>query len=183
MPHLPDLKKIVVIGPESTGKSSLCRSLAAHYNALWCPEFARPYLEQKGGAAHYEMEDLLAIAKGQLELEDTYSAKAARNKDRFLFIDTDMYVMKVWSEFAFGKCDHWILAQIARRPYDYYLLCDIDLPWSEDPLREYPDPSIRKQLFNYYQDLLLHQHTPFSIIQGKDNARLQRAVEALSKFL
>jgi len=69
-------RKIVIIGPESTGKSSLCEQLAQHYDSLWCPEFAREYLLTNG--ASYSYDDLLAIAKGQLALEDEYAAMVNR---------------------------------------------------------------------------------------------------------
>lgn len=173
--------KIVVIGPESTGKSSLCQALAAHYNTCWCPEYARQYLQEQGRDGHYEEKDLLCIAKGQIALEDSCFSRAKQNKDRFIFIDTDMYVMKVWSEFAYNRCPHWMLNQIACRQYDYYLLCDIDLPWTPDPLREYPDPLMRQNLFNHYQDLLVHQATPFTLVQGKDALRLQHSLTAIER--
>src|SRR5688572_8369413 len=99
-------KKIVIIGPESTGKSTLCKQLADYYKTLWVPEFARGYLEKRG--MDYTYEDLLIIAKGQIALEEKYTSKIGNWKleignHRLLFIDTDMYVMKVWCEFAFNK--------------------------------------------------------------------------------
>ena len=127
----------------------------------------------------YTEGDLLAIARGQLLQEDACAEKARLRKDRFLFIDTDMYVMKIWSEFAYQRCQTWILEQIAVRSYDYYLLCDIDLLWASDPLREYPDPLMRQNLFMHYQDLLLQQNTPFFIVTGQDHTRLLQAVQAL----
>lgn len=173
--------KIVVIGPESTGKSMLCRDLAGHYGTLWCPEFARRFLEQNDRDGHYMKQDLLTIAKGQLEAEDAACRDAVQRKDALLFIDTDMYVMKIWSEFAFQSCHHWILEQIAGRLYDYYLLCDIDLPWAPDPLREYPDPAMRQNLYNHYLDLLMHQQTPFSIIRGQGAQRLHQAIAVIDR--
>ena len=113
-------KKIVIIGPESTGKSTLCEALANHYQTTWVPEYAREYLLKHG--TDYRYEDLLTIAKGQLALEDLHAAAQP-----LLFIDTDMYVMKVWCEFVFGKCHSWILDQIVARRYDGYLLCRTDL--------------------------------------------------------
>ena len=97
------MKKIIVIGPESTGKSTLCEQLANHYKTCWCPEFAREYLLEKKG--NYNFEDLLNIAMGQLELEDTLINLATHG---FYFIDTDMYVMKVWCEVSFEQCHTWI---------------------------------------------------------------------------
>ncbi len=125
------MKKIVIIGPESTGKSTLCRQLAEHYGTAWCPEFAREYLTTNG--KDYGYADLLTIAQGQLALEDQMQLQA---KNDLYFIDTDMYVMKVWCEVAFGQCHTWILKQIAARKYDLYFLCNTDLPWVKEELRE-----------------------------------------------
>jgi nicotinamide riboside kinase len=96
---MPQLKKIVVIGPESTGKSTLCEQLAKHYNTEWVKEYAREYLLKNG--TDYTFDDLLIIAKGQLNLED--SSASNNEQQSTLFIDTDMYVMKVWCEFVFNK--------------------------------------------------------------------------------
>ena len=104
---MPSLKKIVVIGPESTGKSSLCEALATHYRTSWVPEYAREYLETHG--MDYSFDDLLTIARGQLALEDRLYAAAEAAGKELLFIDTDLYVIKVWSEFVFGRCHPWIL--------------------------------------------------------------------------
>jgi NadR type nicotinamide-nucleotide adenylyltransferase len=172
------IKKIVVIGPESTGKSTLCEKLAAHYNSLWVPEYAREYLEKNG--AEYSYEDLLIIAKGQIDWEEKISKDELTNDGRpLLFIDTDMYVMKVWSEFVFNKCNNWILNRIAERKYNLYLLCDIDLPWVEDPLREYPDQEIRKKLFYYYKDLMINQSTHWCIISGTYEERFRKAIKVI----
>ena len=145
------LKKIVIIGPESTGKSTLCEQLAQHYHTTWCPEFAREYLLTNGTA--YSYDDLLTIAKGQLALEDEYAtmvtaldSRLTAHGSRLLFIDTDMYVMKVWCEFAFGNCHRFVLDEIVTRQYYLYLLCNIDLPWIKDELREYPDLQTRRHL-------------------------------------
>ena len=169
-----DIKKIVVIGPESTGKSTLCGQLAEHYKTTWCPEFAREYLLEKG--MNYTFDDLLNIAHGQLELEDTMLTQA---KNGFYFIDTDMYVMKVWCEVVFENCYTWILKQIALRQYDLIFLCDVDLPWVKDELREYPDLEFRKKLFNMYRDLLINQKTKWAEISGTDTQRLQMAVSII----
>lgn len=175
------LKKIVVVGPESTGKSSLCEALAHHYQTDWAPEFAREYLTKYGTA--YKPEDLLAIARGQLALEDQFSTAAEAARNRLLFIDTDMYVMKVWSEFVFGHCDPWILDQIALRQYDAYLLCRTDLPWTSDPLREYPDLESRDRLFHIYKDSLINQSTPWAEVGGQGEARIAAGIAAVERLL
>lgn len=196
------IKKIVIIGPESTGKSTLCKNLAAHYKTLWCPEFAREYLLHHG--TNYSFDDLLTIAKGQLALEDFYSRKLlalnfeplpeSEDQSNYiphgkgskliaqsskLFLDTDMYVMKVWCEFVFGKCHDFILDEIAKRKYDLYLLCKPDLPWVKDELREYPDLETRDKLYHIYKDLLINQSVPWVEIGGSYDERLEKAIAAV----
>src|ERR1043165_4391321 len=99
-----NMKKIVIIGPESTGKSTLCEQLALHYDTVWCPEYARYYLEESG--MDYTYEDLNKIAQGQLALEESMEEDVSND---LYFVDTDMYVMKVWFEVAFQHCPTWIL--------------------------------------------------------------------------
>ena len=169
------LRKIVIIGPESTGKSTLCENLAAHFHTGWVREYAREYLVEHGMG--YQYETLSVIARGQLALEDSAIAHD------LLFIDTDMYVMKVWSEYVFGRCEPWILDEIVRRKYDGYLLCNTDLPWAPDPLREYPDPGIRERLFHIYKDLLVNQTVPWTEVGGRGDARLSQAIESVRRML
>ncbi len=185
---MKSIKKIVVIGPESTGKSTLCEKLAAHYNTLWVPEFAREYLEKNG--TEYNYEDLLTIAKGQIELEEEISYQLSEKSSPLtthhsplttLLIDTDLYVMKVWDEFVFNECHNWILNRIAERKYDLYLLCDIDLPWIEDPLREYPDQKVREKLFHFYKDIMVNQSTPWCPISGNYEERFEKAVRFIER--
>jgi len=167
------MKKIVIIGPESTGKSTLCEQLAAHYNTVWCPEFAREYLVQNG--TNYSYDDLLKIAMGQLQLEDNMLL----NANGYFFIDTDMYVMKVWCEVVFQDCHTWILKQAAARSYDLYLLCNVDLPWVEDELREYPDLAMRQRLYKMYKDIMVNSGTRWVDISGSYSERLQTAITAI----
>ncbi|WP_438945788.1 AAA family ATPase [Sediminibacterium sp.] len=179
---MQEIKKIVIIGPESTGKSTLSKALAQHYQTLWCPEYAREYLLQNG--TDYTAADLLTIAKGQLKLEDEFTRKVQEeNKRSLLFVDTDMYVMKVWSEYVFGTCDFFILDTIIKRKYDGYLLCNIDLPWVKDELREYPDEKPRQELFSIYKDLLINQPAPWALISGTNTERTAAAIEATNQFL
>jgi nicotinamide riboside kinase len=199
---MQEVKKVVIIGPESTGKSTLCELLARHYNALWCPEYAREYLLTHG--THYTYNDLLSIAKGQLRLEEDYVRKV--NGERLMvdgdkeinteqtinpqslnrqlvFVDTDMYVMKVWCEYVFNKCHQFILEKITEQKTNLYLLCNIDLPWVKDELREYPDLESRKELYHIYKDILVNQNVPWVDISGTYKQRLQTAVAAVDKLL
>jgi len=173
---MPLLKKIVVIGPESTGKSTLCEQLASEYKTDWVPEFARNYLLNLGRP--YTFEDLLVIAKGQIHAEDQL---AGTTNASLIFIDTDMYVMKVWCEFVFGKCHSFILDEIAHRMYDAYLLCNTDLPWVADELREYPDLESRELLYQMYKDLMINQQTPWFEIKGNSENRLHDAVKTVHR--
>jgi nicotinamide riboside kinase len=202
------IKKFVVIGPESTGKSTLCNQLAKHYDTRWVPEFAREYLEKNG--TNYTYDDLLFIAKGQIDLEDSisYQLSVIRRKPSVsspehpasgiihqaslispsgvrgpLFIDTDMYVMKVWCEYVFNKCHNWILNRVAERNYDGYMLCNTDLPWVKDNLREYPDAGTRNKLYHFYKDILVNQSVPWVNISGNYEERFEQAVNFMEKQL
>ena len=178
-----EVKKIVIIGPESTGKSMLCEKLASHFNTLWVPEYAREYLIANGN--NYTIEDLQKIAKGQIaneekKLEELINTKQESN---LLFVDTDLYVMKVWSEYVFNCCDNSILNGIVNRNYDLYLLCEPDIPWVKDELREYPDLKTREQLYHYYKDAMLNQSCRWKNINGNYETRLQQAIEAITPLL
>ncbi len=176
------IRKIVITGPESTGKSTLCRQLAEHYGTSWVPEFARTYLEAKGST--YEQADLLKIARGQLATEDEIASRVKATASHLpLFIDTDLHVIRIWSEYVFGDCDTAILKEIAVRHYDLYLLCDTDLPWNPDPLREYPDLEERRRIFCYYLDYLSNQPTPWAMISGREEDRLRSAILAVDQFM
>ncbi|MEJ7911647.1 MAG: ATP-binding protein [Chitinophagaceae bacterium] len=163
------MKRIAIIGPESTGKSTLCSQLAKHYLTAWCPEFARQYLSEKG--TNYSYHDLLVIAQEQVAQEDLLQQSA---KDLY-FIDTEMYVMKIWCEVVFNNCHTWILKEIVSRQYDLYLLCATDLPWVADPLREYPDIQIRQRLFTMYRETLVSNGCKWAPIYGSYDLRLKTA--------
>ncbi|MGN7719559.1 AAA family ATPase [Chitinophaga sp. 22620] len=171
------MKRIVVIGPESTGKSTLSEQLAAHFNTAWVKEYARGYLENLNRP--YEQHDLLQIAEGQLRLEDETAARASN----ILICDTDLQVIKVWSEAKYGDCDPRILEMIAQRQYDLYLLTYIDIAWTDDPLREHPLPSEREYFYNIYRDIVMNAGIPWADIRGDYEQRLKTAVEAVEFIL
>ena len=182
------MKKIVVLGPESTGKSTLCEQLAAHFKSDWVPEYARSYLADKNN--EYEFADLWEMAKGQLASEETASNKwrvdngyETLPSHSPLFIDTDLYVIKIWSEISFNKCDNRLLTRIAQRKYDLYLLCNTDLPWTADPLREYPELKMRQRIYAYYKDAMVNQEVPWADISGNYEERLSRAIRAVQAVL
>ena len=124
-------------------------------------------------------------------MEDEYSETLERNSLPMLeagghlplFIDTDMYVMKVWCEFVFNRCHRFILDQINERQYDLYLLCNTDLPWVQDELREYPDLHTRQKLYQMYKDIMTNQSVPWIDIRGDYDERLKRAIEAVDAAL
>jgi nicotinamide riboside kinase len=183
------IQKIVVLGPESTGKSSLCAALAAHYQTIWTPEYARQFLSEQG--TKYTYADLLTIAKGQIKNEDRSIELLDQKKEdnqggvstNKLIVDTDMYVMKVWCEYVFNNCHHYILEQINQRCYGLYLLCDIDLPWTAEEMREYPDAGPRLELFTLYKELLINQKTPWGIVSGTGNQRTENAIKLIDQHL
>lgn len=180
------IKKIVVVGPESTGKSTLCEKLATHYNTIWVREYAREYLLKNG--TDYSFDNLLNVAKGQLANEEKGIAEI-KEKLQFtsanlpLFIDTEMYVMKTWCEFVFGKCHQWILNQVVERKYDLYLLANVDAPWVRDELREYPDLETRARLYHHYKDIVINQNVPWVDISGNYDERLAKAIYSVDKVL
>lgn len=167
-------KRIAIIGPESTGKSELCQHLARIYDTEWVPEFARFYLDRLGRP--YEEADLLAIAQGQLAWEDDKAEEAGE----FLFCDTNLLVIKIWSDHKYGHTDPWILEELVRRHYDYYLLNNIDLSWQPDPQREHP--KLRKHFFQLFENYLKEHQLPYGIVSGIEEERTQCAVDLLSSF-
>jgi NadR type nicotinamide-nucleotide adenylyltransferase len=172
--HQP--KRILILGPESTGKSTLAEDLATYFGEPWVPEFAREYLEKIDRP--YQFEDLVEIGKGQVLLED----ELARKAKKFLFCDTDLRVIHIWSEHRFGKTDPWVLAEIQRRKYELILLTDTDLPWEPDPLREYPELEMRQYFFEKYLSLAEQSGFPYLIVSGDQKKRLKTAVEAVDKL-
>jgi len=169
-------KKVVIIGPESTGKSTLTLQLATLFNAPYVLEYARAYIENL--SKEYVYEDLLSIAKGQIEAEES----VLHTNPPLVMIDTNLHVIDVWSQHKFGKTDPWINEQIQLRTYDLYLLTDIDIPWTFDPQREHPDPKMRIYFFNWYKSILKQSGVPFEIISGTEEERLVKAQHAIDSM-
>ncbi|TGE27046.1 AAA family ATPase [Hymenobacter metallicola] len=159
--------RVALTGPESTGKTTLSRQLAEYYHTTWAPEYAREYLEKHGSA--YTIDDLERIARGQVEAEE----KAAAGANRVFFCDTDLLVIKVWSEHAFGQCPEWVKHRIQQQHYDLVLLLGIDIPWEADPLREHPHH--RQYFYTIYHTELSSQMSNFAEISGSPAQRLEQA--------
>lgn len=170
------IKKIVVIGPESTGKSTLSKDLALALNTCFVPEFARDYLVNLNHP--YNEEDLLTIARGQLETEEQQYNTA---KD-ILICDTDLNVIKVWSEHSYNRCSRWVLEQIAEKKYDLYLLTDIDMIWDDDPLREHPEEHMRLYFYSQYRDIVINSGIPWVNVKGDRQTRLTTALRAIEEL-
>ena len=160
-------KKIAIIGPECSGKSTLTQELANHFSEPFLPEYGRIYLEIFGPS--YQYEDLEKISKKMVELE----AKQIKNASNYLFCDTDLIMMKVWYEYKYDKVGDYLQQALKDNPYDFYLICRPDIPWKADPLRE--NPHIREELFESYLSEVKKLGKPFLIIDGKN--REEQAIQ------
>ena len=175
-----DIIKIVVYGPESTGKTTLANQLANHFNTEWAPEFARDYLQQKWDSKKEicTPDDLLPIAIGQMELENS----ALQNANNYLFVDTCLMTTKVFSEIYYGFCDSKLDKAAKKHKYDLFFLTDIDVPWEQDDLRD--SPNDRAITFENFKQALIENNKPFIILTGNPATRFQKAlsiIEGLTK--
>lgn len=170
---MPRPCKIVVIGPESTGKSTLSAALATALDTMWNPEYAREYLDII--KRPYTEGDLLQIACRQLAREDDLLSQAKS----YLICDTDLYVLKVWGESRYGRCHRKILEAIAVRPCDLYLLTYPDIAWTPDPYREHPLEADRAYFYHQYRDIVQQSGVPWADVRGNAQQRLEKALQAI----
>lgn len=166
---------IAIVGPESTGKSTLSSALAEHFKTVSVPEYSRDFLSNLDKA--YRQEDLLDIAKGQVMAAE----EGKKEANQLLFLDTDLFVIKVWSEFKYGNCDPLILQMLAANKADYYLLTSPDIPYEDDPLRE--NPGDREELFEIYHKELVAAGVSFKIVTGYPQKRIQEAIQVINELL
>ena len=168
-----EIIKIVMFGPESTGKTTLAKQLAHHFNTNWAPEFARDYLQQKWDETQEicEPKDLLPIAIGQTKLENT----ALLSANKFLFCDTCLLVTKVFSEIYYNFCDPALDKAARKHKYDLFFLTDIDVPWKKDDLRDHPEK--RNTSFTVFKQALIDNKKPFIILSGDEETRLEKAIQ------
>lgn len=175
-----NLVKVVLFGPESSGKTTLSRQLARYYNTVWAPEFAREYLQEKWNNERKtcEAEDLIPIAIGQMKLEN----KLAKKADKVLICDTDLLETKVYSEeFYGGFVDSDLDKSANENQYDLYLLTYIDTPWEEDDLRDRPEQ--RLEMFKAFENALRKHNRPYVLLKGDKETRLKKATEAIDKII
>ena len=175
-----DIIKVVIFGPESTGKTTLSEKLARHYNTVWVPEYAREYLQDKWNNERKtcEPKDLLPIAEGQMRLENDLATKATD----LLICDTDLLETKVYSEaYYLGYCDPTLEKHALENKYDLYFLTYIDIPWEADDLRDKPNE--RERMFLYFKDTLEKYNRNFVILKGDKKTRLKKAVEHIDNLL
>jgi NadR type nicotinamide-nucleotide adenylyltransferase len=169
------VKKIAIVGPESTGKSTITQQLAKHYQTLWVAEYARYYCEALTGPC--TMQDEINMYHGQVALEESVLSMAEKD---FIFCDTTFVTVKIWSDEMLGSTPQIVLDNLAKRTYDFYLLMDIDLPWQEDPLRDFPH--MREHFMQVWHKELKGLNANYVVISGIED-RLQNAVAAVDSFL
>ncbi|HNV96159.1 MAG TPA: ATP-binding protein [Bacteroidales bacterium] len=158
----------VIIGPESTGKTTLCKQLAEHFKGIWIPEYARFYVEQI--KRPYTYDDVIHIAQKQIETEESIKV----NPTDYLFFDTDLIITKVWLLHVYKQCPEWIDVFLKNAYRKSYFLCYPDLPWEFDPVRE--NPHLREYLFNWYKKELIYYGFNYFIINGTEQQRLNNAL-------
>lgn len=168
--------KIAITGPESSGKSTLAKTLADRHQTIYAPEFAREYLTKTDG--EYQLSNLVEIAKGQLK----NAKRALESAQRICFFDTDMLVLKIWAEFRYGEVPDFIENAFRESDIDGYLLCSPDIPWEPDPFRESPDPKERWELFEIYRKELSSIKIPVCVISGKGENRLRKASQFIESL-
>jgi NadR type nicotinamide-nucleotide adenylyltransferase len=171
-----DIKKIAIVGPESTGKSTMSAYLAEHYHTVWVPEYARGYCEKLTDSPTWQ--DEINMFHGQLALEQEMLPLA---NNGILICDTTFITVKIWSDEMFGKAPQEVLDELPRHPYDLYLLLDIDLPWQDDPLRDFPH--MREHFMKVWYKELDDLNANYVLISGTGQDRYENAVAAVDEFL
>jgi len=168
------MAKIIVTGPESSGKTTICQQLSTHFKIPFTKEFARDYIDNLD--KEYWQKDLIEIAKGQLKNE-----QLTTNNKKLSLHDTDLITIKIWSNYKYGSCDKWIINQIEKQKTEnrFYLLCKPDIPWEADPLRE--NSQNREELFEIYKKELEKLKHNYVIIEGEE--RIKNSISKISSLM
>lgn len=166
------LKKIAVVGPESTGKSTMAQHLAAQLGTICVPEYARYYCANLNNV--YSLADEVNMFYGQQALEEALLPMA---KHQLLICDTTIMTIKIWCDHLFGETPKEVTDEIKNRPYDLYLLMDIDLPWQDDPLRDFPEQ--RDHFMKIWRQELDALGANYMLVSGLGEERLKNGEQAL----
>lgn len=172
---MDSLKKIIITGPESTGKSWLTKKLGEHFKVPFADEYARHYLEENG--PNYDFDALEKIIKGH----KSHQLKAIQKAENLVFLDTDLLNFKIWEELVFQKTHDFLEKEIEKEDDHLYLLTYPDIPWEKDPLRENPDN--RLELFELHLDLIKQHGRPYQVVKGEYNTRFINALKDAEKLL
>ena len=174
-PTASKIRRIAIIGPECTGKTTLTQQLAEHAGVAWIPEYARKYITELEGI--YSIDDVIFIAKKQIDEYD-YSDEGVFNE---IFFDTDLIITKVWFDVVFKDCPDWVEKAIQERPFEYHLLCNTELPWEPDMVRQNGGEK-REKLFKMYEQELIKRGYPYGVVTGNGQERLSNALTLLNSF-
>lgn len=164
-------RRVCLIGPECTGKTTLAARLAAHYSAAWSPEFAREYGERV--ARPLTFDDVSPIAEGQIANEE----RATRTAAPLVILDTDLISTVVYARHHYGRCPRWIERAAAARRADLYLLVEIDVTWSADGVRDSGER--REQLRREFEEALVAYGARYVVIRGHWAERYAAALVAI----
>jgi NadR type nicotinamide-nucleotide adenylyltransferase len=167
------LKRVAVLGAESTGKTSLARSLALRFQTVWVPEYTREFMRVTHD--EFQVSDIEKTVREQLAQEE----RLINNANQFIFIDSELIMAHVCCVDVFGKCPKWIEEEMSTHRYDLYLLTANDLPWMPDPARM--NAQRRDYFFNWYKRELDSHQLPYEIVTGRYEARLLSAINAIRK--
>ncbi|WP_435978489.1 AAA family ATPase [Psychrobacter sp. DM4] len=179
--------KVAVLGAESTGKTTLCRDLAAHFKSLWVPEYMREFLQDKwdGKKLTCIWDDLLPIAKGQVTLENQLTSQAlrtAKNKGQsqtYLFCDTSLFELMVYANWYYDDCPPALMHAAVDHHYDLILLTNTDIPWVADDLRD--SPYMRQEIRAYFKKHLNQHNKKYKQIGGDRQERVEQVVDWITK--